>query len=119
MKREEEINIAMKESVTETIYSSGYGFTPQATDLLELAWVKGATWADSHPKDVYTDLNGETISIEEIERRYKQGVDYRKRKMIDKACDWLDKVNTDNYMDSGIFQMNELISDFRKAMKGK
>ena len=40
-------------------------------------------------------------------------------KAIDKACEWLDKVNTDNYMDSGIFQMSELISDFRKAMKGK
>lgn len=39
--------------------------------------------------------------------------------LIDEACEWLDKVNTDNYMDSGIFQMNELISDFRKAMKGK
>ena len=39
--------------------------------------------------------------------------------MIDKACKWLDKVNTDNYMDSGIFQMSELICDFRKAMKGE
>ena len=39
--------------------------------------------------------------------------------MINKACKWLDKVNTDNYMDSGIFQMSELISDFRKAMKGE
>lgn len=87
MKREKEINIAMKESVTETIYSSGYGFTQQATDLLECAWVKGAEWAD------------ET--------------------MIDKACEWLDKVNTDNYMDSGIFQMSELILDFKKAMKGE
>ena len=39
--------------------------------------------------------------------------------LIDEACEWLDKVNTDNYMDSGIFQMSELISDFRKAMKGE
>jgi hypothetical protein len=39
--------------------------------------------------------------------------------MIERACDWLDKVNTDNYMDSGIFQMNELIIDFKKAMKGE
>ena len=46
MTREKQIEIAMKESVTETIYSSGYGFTPQATDLLECAWVKGAEWAD-------------------------------------------------------------------------
>lgn len=46
MKREEEIQQAMKESVCETIYSSGYGFTPQATDLLECAFTKGANWAD-------------------------------------------------------------------------
>ena len=46
MTREEQIHIAMKESVTETIYSSGYGFTTKATDLLEAAWEKGATWAD-------------------------------------------------------------------------
>lgn len=39
--------------------------------------------------------------------------------MIDKACKWLDKVNTDNYMDSGVFQMSELILDFKKAMKGE
>ena len=47
MKRSEEIQQAMKESVYETIYSSGYGFTPQATDLLECAFTKGAEWADS------------------------------------------------------------------------
>lgn len=46
MTREEEIQQAMKESVCETIYSSGYGFTPQATDLLECAFTKGAEWAD-------------------------------------------------------------------------
>jgi hypothetical protein len=46
MTREEEIKIAMKESVTETIYSSSCGFTRQAIDLLECAWVKGAEWAD-------------------------------------------------------------------------
>ena len=39
--------------------------------------------------------------------------------MINKACKWLDKVNTDNYMDSGVFQMSELILDFKKAMKGE
>lgn len=46
MTREEEINKAMKESVTETIYSSGGGFTKRATDLLECAFTKGAEWAD-------------------------------------------------------------------------
>lgn len=46
MTREEEIENAMKESVFETIYASGYGFTPRATDLLESAFIKGAKWAD-------------------------------------------------------------------------
>lgn len=46
MTRKEEIENAMKESVCETVYSSGYGFTPQATDLLECAFTKGAEWAD-------------------------------------------------------------------------
>lgn len=50
MTREEEIQQAMKESVCETIYSSGYGFAPRATDLLECAFTKGAEWADRNPK---------------------------------------------------------------------
>ena len=44
--REKEIEQAMKESVAETIYASGWGMTPQATDLLECAFTKGAEWAD-------------------------------------------------------------------------
>jgi hypothetical protein len=50
---------------------------------------------------------------------FDDGVKWADETMIKRACEWLDKVNTDNYMDSGIFQMSELISDFRKAMKGK
>lgn len=46
MTREQEIEQAMKASVAETIYASGWGVTPQATDLLECAFTKGAMWAD-------------------------------------------------------------------------
>lgn len=60
MKRKEEIQQAMKESVCETIYSSGYGFTPQATDLLECAFTKGAEWADKTMLDracsIFSDI---------------------------------------------------------------
>ena len=49
MTREKEIEQAMKDSVAETIYASGWGMTPQATDLLECAFTKGAEWADKHP----------------------------------------------------------------------
>lgn len=47
MTREKEIEQAMKESVAETIYAIGWGMTPQATDLLECAFTKGAEWADT------------------------------------------------------------------------
>lgn len=46
MKREKEIELAMKEAVSETIVAAGWGMTPQATDLLECAFTKGAEWAD-------------------------------------------------------------------------
>ena len=46
----------MKDSVAGTIYASGWGMTPQATDLLECAFTKGAEWADENPdkRKVYT-----------------------------------------------------------------
>ena len=43
----------------------------------------------------------------------------KESKLIDKACKWLDNVNTDVYMDSGIFQMTDMIMDFKKAMEEK
>lgn len=50
MTREKEIELAMKDSVAETIYASGWGITPQVIDLLECAFTKGAEWADRNPK---------------------------------------------------------------------
>ena len=63
MKRSEEIEKAMKESVCETIYSSGYGFTPQATDLLECAFTKGAEWADKTMLDRACEWLKENIDL--------------------------------------------------------
>ena len=40
----EKIEEAMKESIAETIYASGWGVTPRATDLLESAYTKGAEY---------------------------------------------------------------------------
>ena len=61
MTRKEEIEKAMKESVTESLMCCDRigSFTPKATDMLECAWIKGAQWAD--------------------------------KTMIDKACEWLQK----------------------------
>ena len=36
---------------------------------------------------------------------------------INQDCEWLDNINTDDYMVSGIFQMYNLINDFKKAME--
>lgn len=36
---------------------------------------------------------------------------------INQAGEWLDNINADDYMVSGIFQMSDLIIDFKKAME--
>ena len=63
MAREQEIEQAMKESVAETIYASGWGMTPQATDLLECAFTKGAQWADRTMLDKVCDWLKENVRV--------------------------------------------------------
>lgn len=75
MTREKEIELAMKDSITETIYASGWGITPQVTDLLECAFIKGAEWADRNPKFSKQEF------IEKLE------------KWIRGNTDWLDEYN--------------------------
>lgn len=53
---------------------------------------------------------------EGYEEGFIEAAKWADKTMIDKACEWLDNINTDNYMDSGVFQMYDLINDFRKAM---
>ena len=61
--REKEIEQAMKESVAETIYASGWGMTPQATDLLECAFTKGAEWADRTMLDQVCEWLKENVRV--------------------------------------------------------
>lgn len=63
MVREQEIEQAMKESVAETIYASGWGMTPQATDLLECAFTKGAEWADRTMLDKVCEWLKENVRV--------------------------------------------------------
>ena len=44
-------------------------------------------------------------------------MEWADKTMIDKVCEWLDKVDTDGYMDSGIFQMSVLIADLKEELK--
>ena len=63
MAREQEIEQAMKESVAETIYASGWGMTPQATDLLECTFTKGAQWADRTMLDKVCEWLKENVRV--------------------------------------------------------
>lgn len=51
------------------------------------------------------------------EKGVEVGMKIEKQIKIDQACEWLDNIDTDDYMVSGIFQMSDLIIDFKKAME--
>ena len=53
----------MKAAVAETIYASGWGMTPQATDLLECAFTKGAEWADRTMLDKVCEWLKENVRV--------------------------------------------------------
>ena len=44
-------------------------------------------------------------------------MEWADKTMLEKIYIWLESINTDNYMDSGIFQMSEMISDLKKSME--
>ena len=95
MTREKEIEQAMKDSVAETIYAAGWGMVPQATDLLECAFTKGAEWADRNPR----------LSKEEF---------------IEKVRSWLEKhTNDDKYWTpgGGDLLLGTLIGDICKYLE--
>lgn len=53
----------------------------------------------------------------EITDAFEVGADWEHKRLVEKACEWLDNINPDDYMDSGIFQIHDLIGDLRKAME--
>lgn len=83
----EQIEKAMKESVTETIYASGWGITPQVTDLLECAYTKGAEY-------------GYNLAVEKVVE-YIDSIDFEQR--------YLDSYN--------LFDKETFINDVKQAMK--
>lgn len=94
MTREKEIELAMKDSVAETIYASGWGITPQVTDLLEYAFIKGAEWADRNPK-------------------------FSKQEFIDMACKWIENNIFDFpwYDSEGEFSSKDVADALRKYLE--
>ena len=82
--------------------------------------IEGIQWADKNPKnDVYRDLNGDILTLEEIERRYNQGVEYRKKKLINKACEYLESLTYQDYAGGPIerYVPDYIINGLREAME--
>ena len=110
MTREEQIIKAADE------YYLGQHFN----DIKIFHFVNGAKWADKFPKnDVYRDTNGNIVSLEELEKRYKQGLEH----FIDRACEWMRNIDFDfdyQYNDDDgytFFNADKFIEDFCKAME--
>lgn len=57
--------------------------------------------------------------VDELNRNksFEEGAKWADKTMLEKIYNWLDSINTDNYMDSGVFQMSEMISDLKKAIE--
>lgn len=58
-----------------------------------------------------------TCDLYDMEQAFEDGWEKSSKTIIDKACKWFDSIDTDKYMDSNIFQMSDLIRDFKKAME--
>jgi hypothetical protein len=122
MTREEEIRQEIDLQLAGSFgnYSEGY----------EEGFIAGAKWADNNPthcsvrmadSQSYSkqqlremgfafDLNGNVLSPNHLAEKAAHYV-------IEKTCEWLDNIDTDDYMVSGILQMSDLIIDFKKAME--
>lgn len=93
----------------------------------------GAKWADENPnkKLVYTkkellnmgfgfDLNGNIVTLQEIEEMTRKYINYRKGKWVKNACEWI-KNNKHLYevlsFGSLSIDWDKFIVDFHKAME--
>ena len=94
MTREELKENCLKESVTETIYASGWGIRESATDLLECAYRKGWEEADKHPN--YTDIE----NFSDGYHTFKELYEYR---LIYNAALFNEFAKNKNIPQSGIF----------------
>lgn len=54
-----------------------------------------------------------TCDLYDMEQAFEDGWEESSKQ----ACKWFDSIDTDKYMDSNIFQMSDLIRDFKKAME--
>lgn len=124
MNRQEQIQKAALEYVNKSIQDKGTAY---------LEFMEAVEWADHNPdaNKVYTkeelrdmgfgfDLNGNIETPEECYKRAEQYIEHRKKKLIDKACNWLKKHLYDyDYIEGyEVFRnIESFTKDFRKAME--
>lgn len=113
------------------------GFYDPVADARQESFVEGAEWADEHPdsKHVYTKkqlldmgfaftTNGDIVTPEQSNKDLKKYLNYQKRKLIEKACKWLQEnlsegSDPDNYPMVRCYDidMEDFINDFSREME--
>ena len=116
---------------------AGAAFADFAREInVNQSFIEGAKWADNNPsqqalsKELHRlgygiTLNGDIISKSEVNKEMERYVEYKKNKLIEKACEWLEQnicEYEDIYYDVGgfvspEFHIEEFMKDFKKAME--
>lgn len=132
MTREEQIQQAEINYSDDTIFD-GCDYIGQVAK--QEAFIAGAKWADEHPdsnrtytKQQLIDMgfafttNGDIVTPEQSNEDLKKYLQYKKRKFIEEAYDWL-VMNASDYAisttcdDDDCVVSLDMVEDFRKAME--
>lgn len=112
MTREEVKNKARFEYVSKRLANPDFP-TYNAEYELEAAFDEGAEWADQHPM-TYDGKAMLYVNSRSHENGYKEA--------IEKACEWLHTalyLDHERSIEHRYATLEELLNDFRKAMKGE
>ena len=106
-------------------------FAKEIGALARETFQMGAEWADEHPsekainKRLYElgygmSLNGDIVTRQQVSESMERYVKYKKKQLIDKACEWLKNYRQDTPDGTGYISgivNDRTIEDFRKAME--
>jgi hypothetical protein len=117
------IEILENKNRTEEIKQAAQAYYPKGTlheEKAVSAFIRGAKWADNSRPQSYSkqelrdmgfafDLNGNIVDPKKVS---DMTINY----VLNRVINYLENVDTDDYMDSGIFQMSDLISEIKKLV---
>lgn len=118
------IKILENKSRSEEIKQAAQAYYPAGTlheEKAVSAFIRGAKWADDSRPRSYSkqelrnmgfafDLNGDIV---DPKKEHDITVNY----VLNRVVNYLKNADTDDYMDSGIFQWSELINDIEKTIR--